>query len=194
MRRYLAVLTALVLGSAAPLHAQERGLLDPSFGLMIWTIVIFVLVLAILYWTAYPAILGAVDAREAHIRELAEATERDRAEAARLREEQERLLEETRQRTQDAIAEGRAVGERVREEIVAAAHRDREELMARAHRDIESERQNALEAVRRDAVDLAMAAAEKLVRRSLATEDNRRMVLDYLGQVQVERLPAATGA
>jgi F-type H+-transporting ATPase subunit b len=194
MRRYLTVLTALVLGSAAPLHAQEGGLLAINTGLMVWTVLIFAIVFIILSKFAYPKILGAVEAREEHIRELTEAAERDRVEAAAHLDEQRRVLEETRGRVQEALAEARSTGERMREEMVAAARREHEELMARARRDIEAERQSALEAVRREAVDLAIAAAEKLVQRNLNAEDNRRMVLDYLGRVQVERTPAAAGA
>jgi F-type H+-transporting ATPase subunit b len=65
----------------------------------------------------------------------------------------------------------------------AAAARDRAERMERAEREIASAREAALDSVRREAATIAMAAAEKLVRRSLDTEDNRRLVREFLGQV-----------
>ena len=61
--------------------------------------------------------------------------------------------------------------------------REQQELLERARRDIAAEREVALDSVRRDAVELAMRAAEKLVRRSLDAEDNRRLVREFLGQV-----------
>ena len=95
MRRSLFATTALLF-AATPLLAQEHaaeeggGLLSINPGLTIWTIVIFLIVLAILTKAAYPKILGAVEARERHIAELTEAAERDRAEAAALADENRR--------------------------------------------------------------------------------------------------------
>jgi F-type H+-transporting ATPase subunit b len=200
MRRTpIATAALLLLATAAPLVAQhggeeKPGLLSPSGGLMFWTVVIFLIVLGVLSYAAYPKILGAVEAREAHIRELTERVERQQAETAAALAEQQRLLEDTRARVQDALTEARGQGERMREEMMATARREHEELMTRARRDIESERQNAVDSVRREAVDLAIAAAEKLVRHTMNTEDNRRLVLEYLAQVQVQRAPAAAGA
>lgn len=173
---------ALLLFSATPLHAAEGGPLDVNVGLMIWTFIIFLLVLLALRKWAWPNILGAVEAREAHIASLLEQAERDRAEAAALAEENRHLVEETRARVQEAFNEARAQGEKLRAEVLAEARREHEEMMVRARRDIAAEREGALDAVRREAVDLSIAAAEKLVRRSLDAEDNRRLVREFLGQ------------
>src|SRR5436309_8399504 len=100
MRRSLFSATTLLLASAAPALAQEGGdkggLLAVNTGLSAWTIIIFLIVLAILARFAFPKILGAVEARERHLAELAEGAERDRAEAAALLDEHRRLVEETR--------------------------------------------------------------------------------------------------
>jgi F-type H+-transporting ATPase subunit b len=190
MRRSLFALTALILLGATPLLAQEHGeggggggLLSINPGLTIWTIVIFLIVLAILSRAAYPKILGAVEAREKHIAELTEAAERDRAEAAALADENRKLVEDTRARVHGAVEEARGQAEKMRAEVLDAANRERQEMMERARRDIASEREVALDTVRRDAVVLAMAAAEKLVRRSLDSEDNRRLVRESLAQL-----------
>jgi F-type H+-transporting ATPase subunit b len=188
IRKPWALAPALLLLTAAPLyaqeHAEEAGPLDVNVGLLIWTLLIFGIVVAVLYKFAWPNILGAVEKREAHIRELLEGAERDRAEAAALADENRRLLDETRARTQEAINEARGQAEKMRAEVLDTARREQQELLERARRDIATEREVALDSVRRDAVTIAMAAAEKLVRRSLDTEDNRRLVREYLGQVQ----------
>ncbi|HEX8212817.1 MAG TPA: F0F1 ATP synthase subunit B [Longimicrobium sp.] len=191
MRRSSIALSALLLlGSAAPLVAQEHeeapGLLSPNPGLIIWTIVVFVVVLVILSRFAFPKILGAVAAREENLRELAAAAERDRAEAAAMMEENRRILEETRTRVQEAVNEGRTSAERIRAEMLAETRREQEALLERARQDIASERESALQAVRREAVDVSMRAAERLVRRNLDGEDNRRLVREYLGQVATQ--------
>jgi F-type H+-transporting ATPase subunit b len=184
MRRSLLATTALLL-AATPLHAAEEGggLLSINPGLTIWTIVIFLIVLAILSKAAFPKILGAVEAREKHIAELTAAAERDRAEAAALAEENRRLVEDTRARVHGAVEEARGQAEKMRSQVMEEANRERAEMLERARRDIATEREVALDTVRRDAVVLAMAAAEKLVRRNLDTEDNRRLVSESLAQL-----------
>jgi F-type H+-transporting ATPase subunit b len=187
-RKPWALLPALLmLLTAAPLYAQEHeeaaGPLDVNLGLLIWTLLIFGIVVAVLYKFAWPNILGAVEKREAHIRELLEGAERDRAEAAALAAENRRVIEETRARTHDAINEARGQAEAMRAEVMEAARREQQELLERARRDIAAEREVALDSVRRDAVELSIRAAEKLVRRSLDAEDNRRLVREFLGQV-----------
>jgi len=186
MRRSLIAAMALVPASALPLLAQEHeetpGLLTPNLGLTVWTIVIFLIVLAILAKFAFPKILGAVEERERHLADLAEAAERDRAEAAALVEEHRRLVEETRGRVQEALNESRSTAERMRAELMEQARREHDDLLARARSEIAAERAATLDQVRRDAVDVAMAAAEKLVRRNLDSADNRRLVEEYLAQ------------
>ena len=188
MRRSLILAVALVLASAAPLLAQEHaeeqgGLLSVNTGLSAWTIIIFLIVLAILSKFAFPKILGAVEAREKHLEELAAAAERDRAEAAALVEEHRRLVDETRGRVQEALGEARNTAEQMRSELMEQARREHAELLARGRAEVANERAGMLEQVRRDAAELAMRAAEKLVRRSLDSDDNRRLVQEYLAQV-----------
>jgi F-type H+-transporting ATPase subunit b len=175
---------ALLLLAATPAHAAESSPLDINAGLMIWTFLIFGIVLAVLYKFAWPNILGAVERREEHIRDLLAQAEQDRAQAAVAIEENRRILEETRGRVQEALAESRTQGERMRAEMLAEARREQQELLERARRDIAAEREVALDSVRRDAVELAMRAAEKLVSRNLDVEDNRRLVREFLGQVE----------
>ena len=188
MRRMPIATAALLLLTATPLLAQhggeERpGLLSLSGGLMFWTLVIFLLVLGVLSWKAYPAILGAVEAREAHIRELTESAERDRAEAAALLEEHRKLVDDTRAQVQKALGEATSTAEARRAEILEQARREADDLLARGRGEIAVERAGTLEAVRRDAVDVAIRAAEKLVRANMDTEANRRLVQEYLAQL-----------
>jgi len=186
MHRSIYAAAALLPASATPLLAQEEekgGLLSLHPGLSIWTLVIFLIVFAVLAKFAFPKILGAVEAREKHLEELAEAAERDRAEAAALVEEHRRLVDETRGRVQEALGEARNTAEKMRSELMEQARREHDELLARGRAEVANERAGMLEQVRRDAAELAMAAAEKLVRRSLDGDDNRRLVQEYLAQV-----------
>lgn len=193
MHRSLRLAALLVLLSASPAMAAEGGLLSVEPGLAIWTVIIFLLVLFVLYRAAYPKILGAVEAREQHIRELLAAAARDREEAQALLDEQKRQLEEVRARVQEMVAEGRTAGERVREEILAQTRKEQEELLARARRDVQQEMERATAQLRADAVELAIAAASKLVERNLDQEDNRRLVRDFLAQIEARDAAVAAG-
>lgn len=184
MHTTLRLALMLLAVTATPVVAQEGGLMDINTGLMIWTVIIFVLVLAILYKAAFPHILGAVEAREARIRQLIEEAAADRETARVALDEQNRQLQETRTQVQEMVAEGKAAGERVREEILAEGRRQAEEITARARRDARQEMESALEEVRVEAVEIAMAAASKLVQRNLDGEDNRRLVQQFLSEVE----------
>lgn len=161
--------------------------MDINEGLMIWTVLIFLIVLAILYRAAFPKILGAVEAREEKIRTLLEEAARDREEAEKALAEQKKQLEETRATVQELVAEGRTAGERVREEIAAEARQQADELLARARRDVRAEMDKARDDLRDEAVELAMAAASKLLERNLNEEDNRRLVKEYLADIETGR-------
>ena len=185
MHKSLRLASLLVLLAASPAFAaEEGGLLSVQGGLMVWTVVIFLIVLAALYKFAYPSILGAVEARERRIEEMIEAARRDRAEAEALLTEQRAELERTRARTQDLMAEGRSAAEHIREQMLAETRREQEDILARARREIDQERQRAISQVRREAVEVAMAAAEKVIGRNLTADDNRRLVLGYIDELE----------
>lgn len=194
MRKSLPFALMLVAAAATPAAAAEGGLLDVNTGLMFWTILIFLAVLAILYKMAYPAILGAVEAREARIEELLASAQRDRDEASRLLEEQRARHEELRAQVQELLAEGRTAGERLRDEIVAEARQEQQAIAERARREIEQQTARAMAEVRAQAVDLSIAAASKLVQKDLDDEGNRRFVRDFLDRLAAdEDAPVAAG-
>lgn len=179
--RLTALLTALL---ATPAYAvEEGGLLSINTGLMVWTVLIFLIVLLVLYKAAFPHILGAVEAREERIRMMLAGAERDREEAAALLATQKKEIEESRARAHDLLNEGREAGERLREDVLAQARREADDLAERAGREIQAQVERAMEEVRREAVDLAIAAASRLVERNLDEEGNRQLVRDFIARV-----------
>ena len=193
MLRSLRLTAILSLLAAVPAAAQEKkgGLLTLDAGLMFWTVLIFLFALVVLYKAAFPHILGAVEAREQRIRELLAAAKENRDEANALLVEQRRQMDEVRQKAQEALAEGRAAGERLRDEILAQARRDQTELLERTRREVGREMERAAAELRTEAVEIAIAAAGKLLERNLDAEDNRRLVRDYLEQVDLGEAAAA---
>jgi F-type H+-transporting ATPase subunit b len=160
-------------------HAAS-GPLTVEGGLMIWTIVVFLLLLAILRKFAWPAILGAVEAREQALeRQLAEAA-RDREEAARLLAEHKKLVADAKNQAHGIVVEARSAAEKERALMAEKTKAEQEELLARAKREISAERERAVADLRREAVDLSLAAAAKLIGRRLDDATDRKVVEDYL--------------
>ncbi len=193
--RRLAALQAvagLLLFSAGPLFAQEAGgggspVFSINPGLMIWTWVIFLLLLFVLRKWAWGPILGTLEAREKRIQEALEGAAREREEAGQLLEQQRQLLEGSRERAQQILAEGRKAAERLRSELLDEARAQKDQIVARAKDEIGRERDQALEVLRRETVDLSIAAAGRVLQKNLDAEDNRRLVEEYLERLALER-------
>jgi len=175
---------ALLLVAPAPLWAAEGNVLSINAGLAIWTWVLFLLTLGILSWKAFPAIAKGLETRQAGIQAAIDSAREDRDEARRLLDEHQRQLDQARRESKEILQEGRAAGERLREEILAQTRKDNEEMLERARRDLAREKDDLLESVRREAVDLSLRAAEKLVRERLDDDANRRLVREYIAEME----------
>jgi F-type H+-transporting ATPase subunit b len=154
---------------------------------MIWTVIIFVALLLILKRFAWPAILGAVEARERALEQQLAEAERNRAEAAKLLEEHKRLLGESKAQAHAIVVEARQLAEKERAVAMEKTKQEQEELLQRARREIGAERERALADLRREAVDLSLAAASKLIGERLSSETDRKIVADYLASLDASR-------
>jgi F-type H+-transporting ATPase subunit b len=188
MRTFLRSLP-LLLATASPLLAQEApasqpvNLLDPHGGLMFWTLVIFVLLLIILSKFAFKPIIAAVEAREQALEDAIEGAKRDREEAARLLADQRAQLDKSRGEVQKLIADGRATSEKMKAEMLEQTRLQQQELLERARRDIQGERERAIADLRREAVDLALAGASRVIERNLDDASNRQLVESFLSSI-----------
>jgi len=183
-------LGAALLG-AVPAVAQEggeaSGPLVVNGGLMIWTLVVFGLLLLVLKRFAWPALLGAVEAREKRLEEQLAEAERNRAESARLLEEHKKLLLDTRTQASGLLADARAAAEKERALAMQKTKQEQEDLLERARREIGAERERALVELRREAVDISLAAASKLIGDRLNSDTDRKLVESYLATLEPGR-------
>ena len=164
--------------------AQEFTPFSINTGMMFWTLIIFGALVVVLWRFGWPALLKTVEEREARIaKQLADA-EQANAEAARLLEEHRAALAKARSEAQEMLAGAKSVAQKEREQLLAKTHEDQEQLLERARREIEGEKEKAILALRREAVDLSIAAASKLIESNLDSDTNRRLVLDYLTSLE----------
>jgi F-type H+-transporting ATPase subunit b len=177
----LAILATTV---PAPLWGQDEHGNTPLFtvnlGTSVWATLVFLVLLGILYKFAWGPILSAVEAREVGIQGALDEAAEKHAEAGRLLEEYRAQMADTRREAHQIIAEAKEAGQRVRKEIEEKARIEGREMLERAKTTIERERDAALEALRRESVEIAIAAASKLIRERLDSDADRGLVIDYV--------------
>lgn len=174
---------ALLTTFAQEAEHAAAGPLSVDPGLMIWTVFVFLVLLLILKRFAYPALLAAVEAREKALEEQIEAAERARAEAEAILAEHKKLLAEGRTSAHQLLVEARTTAEKERALALEKTKAEQEELLARARREIAAERDSAVAELRREAVDLSLAAASKLIEKRLDGETDRKLVQDFLSSL-----------
>ncbi|HEX2129309.1 MAG TPA: F0F1 ATP synthase subunit B [Solirubrobacterales bacterium] len=178
-------------------HAEEEGggsfLVSPELGLMIWTLLLFLLVMWFLSKTAFPKIGEALEKRANAIRENIEASERQRAEADELLAEYRERLKEAREQADDIVARARKASDAAVAEATNEGRAKREELVAAARKDIEVETRRSLETIRKEVADLTVLATEKITRKSLSPEDQQRLVDEALAEVDFSALAGDAG-
>ena len=158
-----------------------------NFGLFFWTWVVFLTLLYLLKRYAFPAILKATEDRERTIARQLDEAEQANSEAKRLLDENRRLLAEARNHAQATMAEAKAAAEKERTTAIEKTRQEQDELLARARRDIVAERDKALVELRREAVDLSLAAAAKLIGQRLDGAADRALVEGYLASLEKSR-------
>jgi len=181
------IILPLLLIQEAATQEVPRGLLSPSGGLMFWTLAVFLLLWFILQRFAFGPITAAVQEREKALEDAILAAQHDREEAKRILEEHRKEIEAARGDAQRLIAEGRAVGEKIRAEMVEETRGQQQEMLERARREIEAEKVRAILELRHEAVDLAIAGASKVIEKNLDDESNRRIVESFLASIPVTR-------
>jgi F-type H+-transporting ATPase subunit b len=182
------MLTVLPLAADAAKEESSNFLVSPDVGLMIWTLIAFLVALFLLRKFAWPAITDALDKRQRAIEESIDTAERARSEAAELLEEYRERLKEARTQADEIVARARKAGEVHERESLEEAKAKRDELMEQTRRDIEAETRRAIQEIRSEVADLTILATEKVTRKALDDDDQRRLVEDALSDLDFSQL------
>ncbi|HIF37745.1 MAG TPA: F0F1 ATP synthase subunit B [Gemmatimonadetes bacterium] len=159
---------------------------DINLGLSIWTIVVFVLLLLILRHFAWGPILRAVQDREDHVRSTLESAASEREESTKLLEQYRKQMLEARREAQDLIAKAKEMGVTVRKEIEEKARQEANVIMEKARVSIEKEKEAALDELRQGSVDIALAAAGKLIAEELNQDKDRKLAVGFVNDLSAE--------
>ena len=158
-------------------------LVQPDPGLFIWTIVTFLVLLALLAKFAWRPLLEALDRRQQEIRKALDDAQRARHELEQIQQESQRILAAARTEAESIVARTRSDAERLREEIKQKARTEAANMVKNAERQIALETSRAVQQIRQEAVDLSVAIASKLIQRNLSKEDNERLIDETIARI-----------
>ena len=165
----------MVLGS--------NPLIQVTPGLMIWTIVCFLIALFVLKRYAFGPIQKLIDERRERIRRALDEADQARDEARTLLEEHRKLIGQARGEAEEILSEARQVAKGMQERVKEETEADRQRRLEETKRQIEAETRRALEAIRSEVAELGLVAAEKVTRKSLDDKDQRRLIDEAIGEL-----------
>jgi F-type H+-transporting ATPase subunit b len=179
------------LAAAATAPKSDSGgsfLVSPNVGLMVWTLVVFTISLYVLKKLVFPRIQEALDKRQHAIEESIDAAERTRVEADELLAEYRERLAQAREQAEDIVSRARKAAESAEAAAATEAKAKREELLEQTKRDIQAETRRAIQDIRNEVADLTILATEKVTRKTLTEDDQRRLVEEALSELDFSAL------
>ena len=166
---------------------MDNPLVQPDPGLFIWTIITFLVLLALLAKFAWRPLLQALESRQASIRTSLDDAEKAKQELERLHAESAEIIRQSRVEADAIVTRSRGDADRLREDMKQKARAEANAIVKNAERQIQLETGRALQQIRKEAIDLSVMIASKLIQRNLTREDNERLIEEALKQVEGPR-------
>ena len=161
----------------------SNALIQVTPGLMIWTVVCFLITLWVLKRYAFGPIQRTIDERRERIRQAIEEADKAREEARGLLEEHRKLIGRAKSDAEEILSEARKVADSNERRMRAETEAERQRRLEETRRQIEAETRRALEQIRAEVVDLSLLAASKVMRKALDEEDHRRLIEEAVGEL-----------
>lgn len=168
---------------------MDNPLIQPDPGLFLWTILTFVVLLALLAKFAWKPLLALLDKREEMIRRSLDDAEEAKEQLQRLQEESKEILSKARTEAQSILAQSRSEAEKLKGEIKQKAKVEADAILRDAEKQIQVETEKAIAVLKNEVVDLSLMVASKLIRRNLSKEDNQSLIEESLKQVESSGSP-----
>jgi F-type H+-transporting ATPase subunit b len=158
-------------------------MLDINPGLVLWTIISFTVLVAVLGKYAWKPIIKALDEREGKIQDSLDQADRARAEAAELLKQNEQSMARAEQEFEKMRRESKEMAEKLKEEIVGKARQQAQLELQRAQEEIQRNVDSARQQLRTEVADLAIKVAEKILDETLDAAKQQKMVDSVLNQL-----------
>jgi F-type H+-transporting ATPase subunit b len=148
----------------------------------LWHVFNFIVLIALLTYFLYRPVTAMLEERTRRIQESLDAAERARADVAQADREREDLLASTRREIQEMMTTAQQVAERIQSEARVTAQQEAQRIVETARQEAEAERAQAMAELRREVASLAVAAAERVISRSLDDQAHRQLVEQFLDE------------
>jgi F-type H+-transporting ATPase subunit b len=165
-----------------------NALISVTPGLMIWTIVAFVVTMLVLKRYAFGPIQKLIDERREHIRQSIDAADEAREEARRLLEEHKKLIAAARGDAEQILAEARKTRESMEQRMREETEAERQRRLEETRREIAAETARALQEIRNEVAELTFEAASRVVGKSLDSDADRALIEDAISGLDFSRL------
>ena len=166
---------------------MNNPLVQPDPGLFIWTILTFLVLLALLAKFAWRPLLAALESRQEAIQKSLDDADKAKQELARLQQESAKIIEQARIEADSILTKTRSDAERLREDLKARAKEEADAMVRNAEQQIQLQTRQALQDIRQEVANVAVMVASKLIERNLAKEDNDRLITETLKQIELSR-------
>lgn len=159
------------------------GLLDVNPGLMIWTVITFIILLIVLKKVAWKPILTALDRREQDIRDSLEKAEKASENAQKVLEENKATLAKAEEESKKIIEQSRAYAENLKDQLLKQSKEQARKIIEDSGQEIKRQKDAAFEELKQQIAEIAISAAEKIIKETVDAEKNKKIVSKYLDEV-----------
>ena len=170
--------------------SQDGGFFEqwfmPDTALFLWSVITFLIVLGILRWKAWGPLMDALDARAKQIEESLSKAEKVTVEAEQQAEKNAKILNDARKEAQGIVSNARDAGDKLKIKLESDGKIQYDSMLEKAKEQIDSEKQKALNDIKNTVVDVAIKASEKIIKRNLNSEDNKKMIEDTIDEFKQE--------
>lgn len=166
---------------------MTNPLVQPDPGLFIWTILTFLVLLAVLAKFAWRPLLQALESRQEAIKKSLDDADRAKQELARLQQESVKMMDQARVEASSILAKTVSDAEHLRADLKARAKEESDTIVRNAEQQIQLQTRQALQQIRHEVADIAVVIASKLLERNLDKEDNDRLINETLKQIELSR-------
>lgn len=162
---------------------ENPSLLSVNPGLIIWTIIIFILLLLLLRKIAWKPLINALENRENLIKNSLENVEKQRLERERLEQESKKIIEEANMQAKKIIIESKEYAEKVKQEIIDKANQESQKIIRKAKEEIQLQREAMLEKLKQDIITISIKAAEKIIENNLNEKRHSKLIEDFISKL-----------
>ena len=189
MLKHIIIIVLLIISNALGAGSSHGGSwiedwLYPDTGLFFWAVITFFIVFVILRWKAWGPLMTALDAREQQIKESLNKAEKIIEDQEKSAQDNEAILNKAREEAKNIVLQAKEAGDQLKQKFENEGQAKYEELVANASEQINTEKQNALNDIRKMVVDIAFDASEKIIKRNLNSEDNKKIIDETVDRFQ----------